>query len=44
MAAQDIAEAVQHFGQEDDITVLTLGFAAVLPRTILLKAGLDAAS
>jgi len=26
MAAQGIAEAVQHFGQEDDITVLTLGF------------------
>jgi GAF domain-containing protein len=27
MAAQDIAEAAQRFGQEDDITVLTLAFA-----------------
>jgi serine phosphatase RsbU (regulator of sigma subunit) len=26
MAAQDIAEAAQRFGQEDDITVLTLAF------------------
>jgi phosphoserine phosphatase RsbU/P len=25
--AQDIAHAAQHFGQEDDITVLTLSFA-----------------
>jgi hypothetical protein len=28
LAAQDIAEAAQQFGQEDDITVLTLAFAA----------------
>ena len=28
MPAQDIAEAAQRFGQEDDITVLTLAFAA----------------
>jgi hypothetical protein len=27
MAAQEIAEAAQRFGQEDDITVLTLAFA-----------------
>jgi serine phosphatase RsbU (regulator of sigma subunit) len=27
MAAQDIAEAAQRFGQEDDITVLTLALA-----------------
>jgi hypothetical protein len=27
MAAQDIAEAAQSFGQEDDITVLTLALA-----------------
>jgi hypothetical protein len=28
MSAQEIAEAAQRFGQEDDITVLTLAFAA----------------
>ena len=28
MPAQEIAEAAQRFGQEDDITVLTLAFAA----------------
>jgi hypothetical protein len=28
LAAQDIADAAQYFGQEDDITVLTLAFAA----------------
>jgi GAF domain-containing protein len=28
MSARDIAEAAQRFGQEDDITVLTLAFAA----------------
>jgi serine phosphatase RsbU (regulator of sigma subunit) len=28
MSAQEIAEAAQLFGQEDDITVLTLAFAA----------------
>lgn len=28
LAAQDIAEAAKHFGQEDDITVLTLAFAS----------------
>jgi hypothetical protein len=27
MSAQEIAEAAQLFGQEDDITVLTLAFA-----------------
>jgi serine phosphatase RsbU (regulator of sigma subunit) len=29
MSAQDIAETAQRFGQEDDITVLTLAFAEV---------------
>ena len=43
MAAQDIAEAAQRFGQEDDITVLTLAFAASSPRTTLLTDGLDVA-
>jgi hypothetical protein len=28
MSAQEIAEAARCFGQEDDITVLTLAFAA----------------
>jgi hypothetical protein len=28
MPAKDIAETAQGFGQEDDITVLTLAFAA----------------
>ena len=42
-AAQDIAEAAQRFGQEDDITVLTLAFAASSPRTTLLTDGLDVA-
>ena len=32
--AQEIAEAAQRFGQEDDITVLTLAFAADLPETV----------
>jgi serine phosphatase RsbU (regulator of sigma subunit) len=43
MAARDIAEAAQRFGQEDDITVLTLAFTANLPRTILPTDGLDVA-
>ena len=35
MTARDIAEAAQRFGQEDDITVLTLAFTGNLARTIL---------
>jgi len=31
MSAQEIAEAAQRFGQEDDITVLTLALAAAVP-------------
>jgi hypothetical protein len=41
MAARDIAEVAQRFGQEDDITVLTLAFTANLPRTALPTDGLD---
>ena len=43
MAARDIAEAAQRFGQEDDITVLTLAFTGNLARTILPTDGLDIA-
>jgi Stage II sporulation protein E (SpoIIE) len=43
MAAREIAEAAQRFGQEDDITVLTLAFTANLPRTVLPTDGLDIA-
>jgi hypothetical protein len=42
MAAQDIAEAAQCFGQEDDITVLTLAFDNS-PRPTLQTDGLDVA-
>jgi len=43
MTARDIAEAAQRFGQEDDITVLTLAFTGNLARTILPTDGLDIA-
>jgi serine phosphatase RsbU (regulator of sigma subunit) len=43
MTARDIAEAAQRFGQEDDITVLTLAFTPNLSRTILPTDGLDIA-